>query len=172
MNAIDRPHRIPGADGLAAPLQGLAESERTLLIVDDDAPLNQRLARAMERRGFIVQTADSVAGGIAAALSCALSAPSYADSSIFEQSYHTAVRTSDYNLDQPRGVAALYQRLRVAAGHVCGPRLQTATIGPSPGYERCVADAMAQAVARMDSEPLTSYYQQQLEHSRKVATAQ
>jgi two-component system response regulator RegA len=60
MNAIDRP-------GLAAPLQGLPESERTLLIVDDDAPLHQRLARAMERRGFIVQTADSVASGVAAA---------------------------------------------------------------------------------------------------------
>ena len=69
MNAIDRSSRVPGADGLATPLQGLAESERTLLIVDDDAPLNQRLARAMERRGFIVQTADSVAGGIAAATS-------------------------------------------------------------------------------------------------------
>jgi two-component system, response regulator RegA len=69
MNAIDRPSRVPGADGLATPLQGLAESERTLLIVDDDAPLNQRLARAMERRGFVVQTADSVAGGIAAATS-------------------------------------------------------------------------------------------------------
>ena len=68
MNAIDRPSRVPGADGLAAPLQGLAESERTLLIVDDDAPLNQRLARAMERRGFIVQTADSVAAGVAAAI--------------------------------------------------------------------------------------------------------
>ena len=67
MNAIDRPSRVPGADGLAAPLQGLAESERTLLIVDDDAPLNQRLARAMERRGFIVLTADSVASGVAAA---------------------------------------------------------------------------------------------------------
>jgi two-component system, response regulator RegA len=67
MNAIDRPSRVPGADGLAAPLQGLAESDRTLLIVDDDGPLNQRLARAMERRGFIVQTADSVASGIAAA---------------------------------------------------------------------------------------------------------
>ena len=67
MNAIDRPSRVPGADGLAAPLQGLSEAERTLLIVDDDAPLNQRLARAMERRGFVVQTADSVASGIAAA---------------------------------------------------------------------------------------------------------
>ena len=46
-------------------LAGLAENDRTLLIVDDDAPLCQRLARAMERRGFIVTTADSVAGGLA-----------------------------------------------------------------------------------------------------------
>jgi two-component system, response regulator RegA len=67
MNAIDRPQRVPGAEGLAESLQGLPESERSLLIVDDDAPLNQRLARAMERRGFVVQTADSVASGVAAA---------------------------------------------------------------------------------------------------------
>jgi len=66
MNAIDRPAR-GDSENLAAPLQGLAESERTLLVVDDDAPLCQRLARAMERRGFVVATADSVAGGIAAA---------------------------------------------------------------------------------------------------------
>jgi two-component system, response regulator RegA len=50
----------------AAALKGLPEGERTLLIVDDDAPLCQRLARAMERRGFVVETADSVASGIAA----------------------------------------------------------------------------------------------------------
>ncbi len=43
----------------------MPENDRTLLIVDDDAPLCQRLARAMERRGFIVTTADSVAGGLA-----------------------------------------------------------------------------------------------------------
>jgi two-component system response regulator RegA len=47
-------------------LAGLAESERTLLIVDDDAPLCQRLARAMERRGFLVATAESVAAGVQA----------------------------------------------------------------------------------------------------------
>ena len=50
-----------------SPVAGLPESERTLLIVDDDQPLCQRLARAMERRSFIVTTADSVKGGIAAA---------------------------------------------------------------------------------------------------------
>ena len=48
----------------AGALAGQPESERSLLIVDDDEPLCQRLARAMERRGFAVQTADSVAGGI------------------------------------------------------------------------------------------------------------
>jgi two-component system, response regulator RegA len=48
----------------AGALAGQPESERSLLIVDDDEPLCQRLARAMERRGFVVQTADSVAGGI------------------------------------------------------------------------------------------------------------
>jgi two-component system response regulator RegA len=59
----------PGMATAATPsiLEGWPESERTLLLVDDDAPLCQRLARAMERRSFIVTTADSVASGIAAA---------------------------------------------------------------------------------------------------------
>ena len=64
MNASDRPQR-PEAE--APPLHGLPKSERSLLIVDDDAPLCQRLARAMERRGFVVETADGVASGVAAA---------------------------------------------------------------------------------------------------------
>ncbi|HVH76171.1 MAG TPA: ActR/PrrA/RegA family redox response regulator transcription factor [Stellaceae bacterium] len=67
MNMIDRPKSPAAGEGPAAAVRGLPESERTLLIVDDDAPLCQRLARAMERRGFVVATADSVATGIAAA---------------------------------------------------------------------------------------------------------
>ena len=67
MNANDRSHRPGAAEAPSAPLQSLSEAERTLLIVDDDAPLCQRLARAMERRGFVVATADGVAAGIAAA---------------------------------------------------------------------------------------------------------
>jgi two-component system response regulator RegA len=51
----------------SAALEGLPDSDRTLLIVDDDAPLCQRLARAMERRGFLVETAESVSAGAAAA---------------------------------------------------------------------------------------------------------
>src|SRR5512141_453547 len=67
MNAIDRPNRTLGPEAETLPLDGLPEAERTLLIVDDDAPLCQRLARAMERRGFVVATADGVASGVAAA---------------------------------------------------------------------------------------------------------
>jgi two-component system response regulator RegA len=67
MNDIERPNRTGSTEGVSAALHDLPESERTLLIVDDDAPLCQRLARAMERRGFVVATADSVAGGVAAA---------------------------------------------------------------------------------------------------------
>jgi two-component system, response regulator RegA len=67
MNSSDRSHRTASPEAAAPPLAGLPDSERTLLIVDDDAPLCQRLARAMERRGFIVSTADGVASGVAAA---------------------------------------------------------------------------------------------------------
>ncbi|QIB33854.1 ActR/PrrA/RegA family redox response regulator transcription factor [Ancylobacter pratisalsi] len=49
--------------------------DRTLLIVDDDRPFLQRLARAMESRGFTVTTAETVADGLA---SVEGSAPAYA----------------------------------------------------------------------------------------------
>jgi two-component system response regulator RegA len=39
-------------------------SERSLLIVEDDKSFLQRLARAMEGRGFVVTTAESVADGL------------------------------------------------------------------------------------------------------------
>ena len=41
--------------------------DKSLLIVDDDAPFRQRLAQAMEKRGFVVVAAESVAAGIEAA---------------------------------------------------------------------------------------------------------
>ncbi len=50
-------------------------NDPTLLLVDDDKPFLQRLARAMEGRGFQVTTAESVEEGIAAAKA---SAPAYA----------------------------------------------------------------------------------------------
>jgi len=43
--------------------------DRTLLLVDDDEPFLKRLAKAMEKRGFIPETAESVAMGKAIAFS-------------------------------------------------------------------------------------------------------
>ena len=37
--------------------------DNTLLLVDDDEPFLRRLAKAMEKRGFAVETAGSVAAG-------------------------------------------------------------------------------------------------------------
>jgi two-component system response regulator RegA len=51
------------------------ETDRTLLLVDDDKAFVTRLARAMESRGFTVSTAESVAEGLAA---ISRSAPAFA----------------------------------------------------------------------------------------------
>ena len=64
------------ADDKPAPQGAEAqESDKSLLIVDDDAPLRMRLAQAMSRRGFTVETAGSVAEARAAV---ARHAPAYA----------------------------------------------------------------------------------------------
>jgi two-component system response regulator RegA len=52
--------RMSMADLIAAAMPG----DRSLLIVEDDKPFLQRLARAMESRGFTVATAESVAAGL------------------------------------------------------------------------------------------------------------
>ncbi|MEM9630523.1 MAG: ActR/PrrA/RegA family redox response regulator transcription factor [Pseudomonadota bacterium] len=49
--------------------------DMSLLIVDDDKPFQQRLARAMEKRGFDTETADGV---LDAAAKIALKAPAFA----------------------------------------------------------------------------------------------
>ena len=47
-----------------APLQNLADFDnKSLLIVDDDNPFRERLARAMEKKGFAVLQAESVQKG-------------------------------------------------------------------------------------------------------------
>src|SRR5581483_3973849 len=53
----------------------VVQGERTLLIVEDDKSFLQRLARAMEARGFEVATAESVSEGVQ---QVERSAPAYA----------------------------------------------------------------------------------------------
>ena len=45
----------------------MTPEDKTLLLVEDDRPLRERLARAMEARGFTVFQAESVAEGKARA---------------------------------------------------------------------------------------------------------
>lgn len=62
-------HLRESAPGMNDP-KDAAESigpDPSLLIVEDDAPFLKRLARAMEIRGFAVETAETVAEGIAKA---------------------------------------------------------------------------------------------------------
>ncbi len=54
-------HAATGAAPMPAPA---LPAERSLLIVDDDRSFLQRLARAIEGRGFAVTTAESVAEGL------------------------------------------------------------------------------------------------------------
>src|SRR5690606_26729933 len=55
--------------------EGVLGEDRSLLIVDDDRPFLTRLARAMESRGFLVDTAESVDEAITKARTAA---PAYA----------------------------------------------------------------------------------------------
>jgi two-component system, response regulator RegA len=51
-------------DVMTEPVTRLGAGDRTLLIVEDDKLFLQRLARAMESRGFVVRTAETVQEGL------------------------------------------------------------------------------------------------------------
>ena len=51
---------------MALALRDIGE-DKSLLLIDDDEPFLRRLAKAMEKRGFAVETAGSVAAGRAIA---------------------------------------------------------------------------------------------------------
>ncbi len=57
MNELDHESSLADADHIGP--------DASLLIVDDDGPFLRRLARVMETRGFKVETAESVAEGVA-----------------------------------------------------------------------------------------------------------
>ena len=70
-NVAQKPYMGPQMSTVDELLAG----DRSLLLVDDDKTFLTRLERAMEKRGFDVRSADTVAGGLAAV---AESAPAYA----------------------------------------------------------------------------------------------
>jgi UrcA family protein len=78
------------------------------------------------------------------------------------------VHFDDLNLAHTEGVAALYKRLRVAAGDTCGlPDERLLERGRH--FQACVADALSAAVARVDQPALSSYHRAQLDGRRTLS---
>jgi UrcA family protein len=102
-------------------------------------------------------------GAVVALLICGAEAALFAaDASAAELPHSISVRYADLNLERQADVATLYRRITGAAEDICGPRLLTGSHLPQPGYQRCSTDAVAHAVARVDSRALSAYHQQQL----------
>jgi UrcA family protein len=83
----------------------------------------------------------------------------YADSSSVEV-HSSIVHYKNLNLNRPHDVAKLYKRITVAADRVCAPRSLTGSFYMTTEYESCYADAVAQAVARVDEPSVTTYYRE------------
>jgi UrcA family protein len=91
--------------------------------------------------------------GIAAALAPAIASASYGDSANSVVSSSKVVRYHDLNLNQAEDVATLYTRIRRAAAEVC-----TASAASSMQRD-CYQEAIATAVARVNSPSLSAYHQ-------------
>ncbi len=61
------------------------------------------------------------------------------------------------DLDTPHGIAILYRRIRSAASSVCGA-YDRALLEEKMQWDKCVDQAVAQAVATVHSETLTAYH--------------
>jgi UrcA family protein len=103
--------------------------------------------------------------GVSIAVLSLTCAAAYADSATVEFQSASAVRFSDLNLDRPGDVAKLYQRIATAADKVCGPRSLTGSYSKASIYQSCYADAVAQAVGRVNQPRLTAYYRQRVPSS-------
>jgi UrcA family protein len=88
-----------------------------------------------------------------------------ADTSAAELPQSITVRFADLNLDQPADAGKLYHRIRIAAESICSQRELDGTHRVSPAWERCVNDAVALAVARVDRPTLSAYHQRRLGRS-------
>jgi UrcA family protein len=98
------------------------------------------------------------------------SATVYAPEDQGELRHSTTVRLEGVNFHRPRDVAALYDRITYAVNQVCGPRSLTGSFYTSPGYVRCYADAMNEAVARVNHSELTNYHLERLARSAHLAS--
>lgn len=98
-------------------------------------------------------------GAAVSVLSLACAA-AYADTTLLVGPHSEVVRFNDLNLDQPRGLARLFNRVSSAADRVCGSRSFAGHYNKAADYESCYSDTIAHAVARIDRPSVTAYFQQ------------
>jgi UrcA family protein len=64
----------------------------------------------------------------------------------------------DLNLATPAGVAALYARIRAAAEHYCDPARPVTGTRLSTAFDRCVKDAVATTVQKVNQPGLSALH--------------
>jgi UrcA family protein len=84
-----------------------------------------------------------------------LSASAFATESSQTQARET-VKYGDLNLAHPEGVAALYQRVAVAAGKVCSS-YESSDLTLRGQWRACVRDARSRAIADINIPALSAY---------------
>ena len=67
------------------------------------------------------------------------------------------VKYDDLNLASKAGIAKLHARIHGAARYVCTP-LDSRVLGLREAYDRCVTDAVAQAVDTIGNSNLDNYH--------------
>jgi UrcA family protein len=99
---------------------------------------------------------------------------SYADTTLLIGSHSEVVRFNDLNLDRPRDLVRLFNRVSSAADRVCGPRSFAGFYNKTADYEICYSDTIARAVAHIDRPSVTAYFEQRSSNraSRKLVAQQ
>jgi UrcA family protein len=117
--------------------------------------------------------AHKLLGAAVSVLSLACTA-AYADTTLRIGSPSQVVRFNDLNLEQPRDLARLFNRINSAADRVCGTRSFARYYNKTADYEICYSDAIARAVAHIDRPSVASYFQQRSSDraSRKLIAQQ
>jgi UrcA family protein len=77
------------------------------------------------------------------------------------------VKFQDLNVNSPAGVTALYQRIHVAALHVCSAG-STEDLSNQRQYKKCTQDAETHAISKVNAPALTAYYEEKT--GRLIAT--
>jgi UrcA family protein len=103
--------------------------------------------------------AHKLLGAAVSALSLACAA-AYADTPPLMGSPSQQVRFNDLNLDQPRDVSVLINRVSLAADKVCGTRSFASHYNKIAAYELCYKDTVASVIAHINRPSVTDYFQQ------------